>query len=148
VYVGESADITRRSTVQWAVRFGLPWGVVREMPSSTRKQRLVVEAAVAALFEARGFPLVALTQQENGRLRGRENALRGIGIRAVPPEQRRAMSQAAAVKMNLALRSSAALRAKRTRHWLASMTHEQRSEAAKRAWETKRRKGRLLRKVG
>lgn len=55
IWVGEAADCFKRN--QHLTRLGIEWGVVREMPGSSKKQRTAAEATISEVWVARGFVL-------------------------------------------------------------------------------------------
>ena len=57
VYVGEAVDCFARN--RKINILGIPWGIVRELPGSTRRERIAVERQVADAWEARGFVIVS-----------------------------------------------------------------------------------------
>ena len=58
VYIGESADILNRSTVQFAKQLKLDWEIIKCLPNSTKKVRLYEEGRAISRFQNEGFIVV------------------------------------------------------------------------------------------
>jgi hypothetical protein len=57
IYVGEADDCFRRNN--FVMKLGLDWGIVLEMPGSTKQERMVAEGETADAWAARGFAVVS-----------------------------------------------------------------------------------------
>jgi len=123
VYVGQSDKILARPTVDLARRLGLPWSIIRYMPNTTQREREVAETAIHEAYRLAGFNVVSMDRLMVYRTReGSINiAARSAKIRESwkAPERRAKQSE----RM-------------RARH--ARMTKEQRSEAMKKVWSSRR----------
>jgi len=65
IYIGQSTDVMKRTTVNLANRLGLPWTIIHKFEPNTSKQKMDgIETKAHQEFKLAGFEVVSIDRQE------------------------------------------------------------------------------------